>query len=345
MRRRQLRRTLPTEDTRRDRRRIHGHGARDNRVLRRRETIENNELVASQLNLRIDWQQKYFGPEENGDHYAPYGPAGYPFVNAHPDHDRSGEQSLDSNEFGFNDGVVRYSDNDKNIQKYLTCETLPDFDPGDFDTDTRSQDSLIELEDVKLNDCGEVTFVHHFSDNSGYIWFLGDLAEVNPELADAIEVQLWYDLDCTNEVDEEDTVIFESGSLSEILSGSVQLDRSQYGRLVKSYGTHDTNESDDFKNGCPFLGKIEYEDSEFAPENGGSVLDPVEFGAGYDYAVELEFEGGSIRVGITVPATDDGDSRYVDAELIDGDIGGWCRIDLKGEPDTNTFGVRRAMCR
>ncbi|WP_255192358.1 SipW-dependent-type signal peptide-containing protein [Natronobeatus ordinarius] len=173
-----------------------------------RETFDGNTLTAGELDLRIDWQQLYFGPEANAHHYAPYGKAGYPYVNAHPDHDTTGEQSLDSDDFDSvpDHGVVRYSDEDANIQEYLTCETLENFEaPDDFDNGVgEPQSSLIELEDVKPGDCGEVTFSLHLCDNPGYIWWIGQVNEFDHDLAKAIKVKAWYDLGCTNEFDEED---------------------------------------------------------------------------------------------------------------------------------------------
>ncbi|MEF8802045.1 MAG: SipW-dependent-type signal peptide-containing protein, partial [Halolamina sp.] len=52
------------------------------------ERFENNVLTAGELDLKVDWQHKYYGPETGGM----YGTAGRPFVNAFPDMDGDGER-------------------------------------------------------------------------------------------------------------------------------------------------------------------------------------------------------------------------------------------------------------
>ncbi|GAA0506237.1 SipW-cognate class signal peptide [Halorubrum aquaticum] len=193
------------------------------------ESFEDNAITAGELDLKVDWQQTYDGPED--DSFPAYGAAGYPWVNAHPDegegNDPNGIQSLDSDQYDSvpDDGVVTYEDYGANIQSYLTCETL------DHDYDFGPNESLIELQDVKPGDSGEITFSYHLCDNPGFVFFCADLIEAgeggNPEpeenhsddtgpadetvtdptggdeieLLDAIRVQTWYDIDCDNEFD------------------------------------------------------------------------------------------------------------------------------------------------
>src|SRR6056297_660392 len=59
-----------------------------------RESFTNNRLVAGELDLLVDWQQHYM---MNGE---------TTFVNAHPDHDGDGEQSIPDGE----GGQLKYSD-------------------------------------------------------------------------------------------------------------------------------------------------------------------------------------------------------------------------------------------
>ncbi len=230
------------------------------------ESFDNNTLTAGELDLRIDWQQLYYGPEENADHYSPYGEAGYPFVNAHPDHDTTGEQSLDTGDLeGFEDeGVVQYSDNDANIQEYLTCDTLENFEvPEDFYNGVSTQNSLIELDDLKPGDCGEVTFSLHLCDNPGYIWWIGEVGEYDEELAKAITVRAWYDLECTNEFDEEDgdRILVESTNLKAFLDDRLTpdgrfLNPNVYGAGVSGDSHDETDSSGGFS--CEPLGKVEW---------------------------------------------------------------------------------------
>ncbi|NGM70739.1 hypothetical protein G6M89_17290 [Natronolimnobius sp. AArcel1] len=216
-----------------------GAGLGTSALFSDQESFEGNELTAGELDLRIDWQQLYFGPETNQDHYAPYGDAGYPFVNAHPDHDTNGMQSLDlsafdDGEFADQSDEVSYMDEVEdpeegaNIQEYLTCETLSNFeDPADFANGVEpEQQRLIELDDVKPGDCGEVTFSLHLCDNSGYIWMLADIGDYDAELAEAIQVQAWYDLGCTNTLleDDGDVVFIETTDLKTFLEDRLSPD-------------------------------------------------------------------------------------------------------------------------
>src|SRR6056297_1533294 len=80
-----------------------------------RETFANNSLVAGELDLLVDLQQHYMANGETT------------FVNAHPDHDGDGEQSI----ITADGDVIKYSDfldpedpdsNGENIP-VLDCET------------------------------------------------------------------------------------------------------------------------------------------------------------------------------------------------------------------------------
>lgn len=243
-------------------------------------SFEGNSITAGELDLRIDWQQLYYGPEANTDNYAPYGEAGRPFVNAHPDApgDPTGEQSLDLDEFDSFDeeGVVQYSDEDANIQEYLTCETLDNFEvPDDFGNGNRVQDSLIELQDVKPGDCGEVTFSLHLCDNPGYLWWMGEATDYDEDLAKSINVKAWYDIECTNEFDDEDgdRVLVETTDLDTFLNdrltpGGRFLNPNVYDAGVGGDSSLDGEPEVD----CNDLDKIEFEEDGPVMEN-GELLD------------------------------------------------------------------------
>lgn len=183
------------------------------------ESFEGNQMVAGELDLLLDWQQTY---TRNGTAQ---------WVNAHPDSDTDGEQSYD---VGSNldslesDTVVEYSDRGGNIVNVLTCADSDVLSLGNaFYGD--GQDTLVELDDVKPGDSGEITFSLHLCDNPGYIWLQAanvdedDGINTEPEpgtdratkapveegtetddggqLAENIEVNLWYDNDCDNRYD------------------------------------------------------------------------------------------------------------------------------------------------
>jgi len=169
------------------------------------ESFDNNTIAAGELDLKVDWQQSYYGASESWE-----------FVNAHPDHDGDGEQSV---VVGEEEVLHEYSDESRNIVDVLTCENLThDYDFGD-------QEHLVELDDVKPGDMGEITFSLHLCDNPGYLWMQADDvsqsggenpdpeqeaegdADNDADLAENIDVQLWYDEDCDNRVNRADIML------------------------------------------------------------------------------------------------------------------------------------------
>ena len=184
------------------------------------ESFENNTLTAGELDLKVDWQQSYYGAAET---IVP--------VNAYPDHDGDGLQSIDDD----TEYVLDNADGE-NVPIEITCDDLESGNqlPGDvFASPNRTgdnggpieqQDSLVALSDVKPGDWGEVTFSLHLCDNPGYVWLTADnysqsggalsepervsMNESDPgsvtesddtgDLADNTYVELWYDDNCDN---------------------------------------------------------------------------------------------------------------------------------------------------
>lgn len=191
------------------------------------ETLENNTLTAGELDLSVTWQQLYYGAAQTtrpGD----YGDAERPFVNAYPDSDGDGLQS-----FEREDGVHEYVDIDEyadpdeaakagtNLE--FACVEIATFDEPSFDP---NDDALIELDDVKPGDSGEITFGIKLCDNPGYIWLNGELVDesdgghpesAGPQLADEIQARAWYDTDGNNVFDVGETPII-AGTLRDVLA-------------------------------------------------------------------------------------------------------------------------------
>jgi predicted ribosomally synthesized peptide with SipW-like signal peptide len=173
------------------------------------ETFEGNALTAGELDLLVDWQQTYS--------YSTGGEEITTFVNAHPDHDGDGEQSIIDPE---TEEVSRYTDESRNLAG-LNCENIPPLSEADFGTDPITEEpmeTLMQFSDIKPGDEGEVTFSLHLCDNPGYVWMQasevsesgGDHPDPEmavdpdnlPDLAEEIAVKLWYDSDCDNVYDE-----------------------------------------------------------------------------------------------------------------------------------------------
>ncbi|WP_049984809.1 SipW-dependent-type signal peptide-containing protein [Halobellus rufus] len=176
------------------------------------ESFENNKITAGELDLKVDWQQTYSGPD------------GMVPVNAYPDHDGDGLQSTDDdNEYDIGSPLTLecgqlQSGSELDIPSVFNSPNRPE--PGPIE----GQEHLIELDDVKPGDSGEVTFSLHLCDNPGYLWMRlenivegpGETPEPEPEpdegeLAENMYVEIWYDADCDNELDDGEAVILGVG--------------------------------------------------------------------------------------------------------------------------------------
>jgi predicted ribosomally synthesized peptide with SipW-like signal peptide len=345
------------------------------------ENFDGNSMVAGELDLKMDWEEHYsdwmgdetdFASMDDDGSLVIEDQDGFmnaTLVEAFPDESDDGEQDFTGEEPCSDDSNLADGD-------------LPDALESDLRTEgtlngqtTESGDPLINLDDVKPGDKGEVTFSLHLCDNPGYIWLTGDLTEnvdgsntepeledsdepqgdegdgtidsdTEGELADEIMVQAWYDSDCDNVFDEDESVIFASGSLSSIMdglaNGGVRLDASRYGASDDGTGAEASDE-------CNELGKLEWGEFDgvyqFRPENGSVVhdadgavgdilkLDAVD-GSGNWANIEIQFieykdddETEPIRVEWEIV-----DSTDVDGDG-DGDIG-ICALDVKAANDT-----------
>ncbi|MDX1747160.1 MAG: SipW-dependent-type signal peptide-containing protein [Halobacteriales archaeon] len=172
------------------------------------EVFEGNTLTAGALDLKVDWEEHYHltneqvpvqteeGPVDGvllndpGDpNYVGFPDPEHPMVWVHMDAiDRymdltSIEAYPDSNDDGIQDDLGNYD----------ACEhfadTPEDLDPTvptpqdalrTFNADTwngETYNPLVNLDDVKPGDFGELTLSLHLCDNPGYIWMNGGLVE------------------------------------------------------------------------------------------------------------------------------------------------------------------------
>jgi Ca-activated chloride channel family protein len=171
------------------------------------EEFTDNRLQAGTLDLKLDYKATYFG-----------GPGRLDAVEAmgYPD----AEEILEDDE-----STGRYllgqapSPADMQAWEDLVQGEAFDFCSPDADEFLVNGDGIpmFTLSDVKPGDSGEVTVSIHICDNPGYLRMVGDITEnvengqTEPEidaegedtdgigeLADAIEVCVWYDEDCDN---------------------------------------------------------------------------------------------------------------------------------------------------
>ena len=223
------------------------------------ETFQNNQLTAGTLDVLVDWEEHYYDgsagrdlvelvPEDEIDilddsQYI------LPAVD-NPDARAVAVRFL---------GGGTFQENKDAFWDATAIEALPDSDGdglqnefddsqvcsgeagltnvGNADAETREEglyapnrtsndvtspgDPLINLDDVKPGDFGEVTFSFHLCDNPGYVWLNGMLNEeftgegllTEPErndpdeidgiveLLDEMQVRIWYDPDCDNQVE------------------------------------------------------------------------------------------------------------------------------------------------
>jgi predicted ribosomally synthesized peptide with SipW-like signal peptide len=223
------------------------------------ETFENNVLTAGALDLTVDWEEHYsdwsddesenlsnlvlMSEPSNDDSYVPFPTPIEPVVWIHED---------DIDQFMDNTTLESYpdADNDRiqdDLTGYVACDDfaqLPEnLDPTDgrgsgvrsanedtilnygaFQEDEDPKVApLVNLDDVKPGDFGELTLSLHLCDNPGYIWMQGELVEAREngqtepeaedpdevggpnstdpadvELLDEIRTMLWYDEDGDN---------------------------------------------------------------------------------------------------------------------------------------------------
>jgi predicted ribosomally synthesized peptide with SipW-like signal peptide len=164
-----------------------------------REAFEDNRLTAGTLDLKLDYKATYLGgPGRLGAVQA----MGYP----------------DAEDLGEGRYLLDQAPSPADMQDWEDLVQGEEFDFCSPEADeflvNGSGIPVFTLEDVKPGDSGEVTISIHICDNPGYVELFGDLSEAENdqtepesevddspdagELADAIEVCVWYDEDCDN---------------------------------------------------------------------------------------------------------------------------------------------------
>ncbi|MDY7081922.1 MAG: hypothetical protein SXQ77_05820, partial [Halobacteria archaeon] len=214
------------------------------------ETYTNNQLVAGELDMLVNWQESYNGaPQE-----------------AFPD----SLANQNGNVIPGSDGVRDVSPLD--VDNPCTSVSF---------TSIQQETPVIDIEGVDSGDVGRVSFGLTLCTNPGYVWFQGDEVEqVNEgdiDIADAVQVRLWYDDNCDNAVDGTEEVFYE-GSLTEALGllstdNGIPLDAdtgTPYDEVVDGnnpdVGDGDNPDRECFDTATPFCVGFEWEVPDDVPD-------------------------------------------------------------------------------
>jgi len=235
------------------------------------ETFENNRLVAGTLDLKVDWEEHYSDWSDaeadavtdvvmtEGDPTAvPTGYVGLPDPEspliAIPSSDRDlfmDATSIEAYPDTNNDGIQDPIPSDTTACEYLADVGNDDdgLDPSGPRTDNDDTNvegeaaPLVNLNDLKPGDFGELTLSFHLCDNPGYVWLNGsidynaenDVTEpeaddpdenndagdfddmMDGELAQAIQTRVWLD-DCDNVVEDGEAYLTPQMSLVNLMA-------------------------------------------------------------------------------------------------------------------------------
>jgi predicted ribosomally synthesized peptide with SipW-like signal peptide len=231
------------------------------------ERFENNQLTAGSLDLKVDWTQHYY--------------------------DGSGDSLV--NQYPTDGEILSRAEIEAKLDNDATEEEIEAAFRAQFaDVPDDIQGPLIDLDDVKPGDRGEVTFSLHLFDNPGYVWMNGTLVDAsendvvepeaddsdedqvegegNPdlkqgrngektvELLDEIQARAWYDRDGDNEKDPGEPLIAGPASLRDVLAQldqdpGVKLDDAKF-EAPTNATTNGGNGTDDIPDSSAFTCEI-----------------------------------------------------------------------------------------
>ncbi|MFB6069211.1 MAG: VWA domain-containing protein [Halobacterium sp.] len=181
------------------------------------ETFQNNELVAGSLDLKVGWEEHYsdWSDDENDglEGNVTMGndqPVGLPTANSSlisVNDTADAHQFLNNTEVGqYPNGTITINGSTPTFDDAMDmngCSVLP--------AGSDQSPVIVDLDDVKPGDFGEVTFAFALCTNPGYLWLNGELRSSSEntttepeaedddeesgtvELLDAVQTALWYD--------------------------------------------------------------------------------------------------------------------------------------------------------
>jgi len=138
------------------------------------ESFQNNSITAGTLDLKVSWDEHYFNGIRNlGNSY------GGAVEFGSPDSGETGFPSSSGSPYlAVADGTVDAFMDDTRTERFPSGGLGPNEDPCEELADVPGEEippPLIDLDDVKPGDFGEVTFDFSLCDNPGYLWMTGDL--------------------------------------------------------------------------------------------------------------------------------------------------------------------------
>ncbi|MEF8799471.1 MAG: SipW-dependent-type signal peptide-containing protein [Halolamina sp.] len=201
------------------------------------ETFANNQLVAGELDMKVGYSAHYSdwsADEGEGVDVNMWG--GGPDTTGGPGDLTEGYTGLPTNAAW----LIEVDDPDQFLDNTQTSPetadgTVPCGQAGQTDADDLPQ-PVVDLDDVKPGDFGEVTFDFRLCDNPGYVWLQGGLRSASEngvtepeskdedegqgvELLDVVNVAVWID-DGNNYQNGEESPSF-VGSLRDIIAGEL----------------------------------------------------------------------------------------------------------------------------
>ena len=281
------------------------------------EHLDDNEIVAGELDLFIDWQEKY----DKGD--------GLKLIDVFPADVKGGDEQADLEIDDF-------------------CKTFGELGPPlhskrrsiiDYDDDrevtkgneTDGTEPLVQLDDVKPGDRWETTFSYHLCGNDGWVWFRtknkryeDEDANNKPEnhLADKATARVWYDMYDGDDAEPGDNV-YQPGKEPIIAQGTLRevLDELNDGVLLDADPAIAPTNGDNDGFDCIELDKIDNEGD-------------TELEVGREYT----FEDGDEEITVTITGL-----RLKDEDE-NGEVVGFdwmsdtpiCQIDMVGGPPGDT---------
>lgn len=188
------------------------------------ETFDGATATAGNLNLKVDWQEHYY--DGLG------GEASFESLRL-----VSGQSEVDEGEVGLpTPEAPLIAIDEEDLDAFMEESTLEQSGPVDG-----PEPGVIELDDVKPGDFGELTMSYHLSDNPGYVALCAgevsdeengltepesQMGDEGPdgELGEQVRAAVWYDPNCNNLRDAEEPEVVSEGTLNDVLTDLGALD-------------------------------------------------------------------------------------------------------------------------